>query len=438
MPLQNARNLRATLPYPPWTNSLDWDLQITVEWERRIPFYAYVQHNTHGSCGFNSTYGFPQFSALPTEIQLRILALCPTSTLFQIMQVSLFLRTEASKLFWADPNAYFLVKTSWLLDGGYPGGTNLDLLCLQYVQKVQIDYPSGSDDILCPDKDGSASTLIDRITRFWKSLGQRLPNAREVVVVQNLETPWWWEDDMPVAYPLRMLLQACPSGIKAAAVVLGMDRTANDVSSPSPDQKWQRSLYQRTAHGNWIKSHKLWHIPPILVPVKQFNGPVGRFQKLAHDYERLLYYKCSLWPLIIEALDRHHFDKGRNTPFACPVPGCNFYITEAGAWTSHAVELHCDAWSVGDPVRFLPDELRAVFKQRYKVLAEKESEIGGQYRKLYQDWNTPGKQKRKEIQHSWMNQLRNDPAWDTGKKPGESRLWSQFWQQMSSSDRYKY
>jgi hypothetical protein len=130
-----ACNLITTLSHPPWREELDWGLHTTIEWEKRVPFYAHVRRNGVAFGATERDSLFPEFGALPTELQLRVLALCPANTLFQVMRALPYLRAEASKLFWAAPTVFFLIKFSWLLDGGYPGFTLCDLHFLSYAQK---------------------------------------------------------------------------------------------------------------------------------------------------------------------------------------------------------------------------------------------------------------------------------------------------------------
>jgi hypothetical protein len=80
-----ACNLIATLSQPPWTEELDWSLHTSFDWEKRVPFYAYVQPVRGAPRATKQGSLFPKFGALPIELQLRILALCPANTLFQVM-----------------------------------------------------------------------------------------------------------------------------------------------------------------------------------------------------------------------------------------------------------------------------------------------------------------------------------------------------------------
>jgi hypothetical protein len=169
-----ACNLITTLSQPPWTEELDWSLHTNFDWEKRVPFYAYVQPNCAAPRATEQGSLFPKFGALPTELQLRILALCPANTLFQVMHALPSLRTEASKLFWTMPNASFLIQASWLLDGGYPGFTYIELSFLQYVKRIEIEYSGEAEATICPYDEQGSTTRQELILRFWTSLIQRL------------------------------------------------------------------------------------------------------------------------------------------------------------------------------------------------------------------------------------------------------------------------
>lgn len=292
------------------------------------------------------------------------------------------------------------------------------------MQKVEIDYRPGTNDTICPTYNDRANIRQDLITSFWESLIQKVPNVNQVVIVQNWLTPWPWNDQKPVAYPLQMLLQACPQPIKVTALVLE-ERPCTKTPTPLlPTQQWQRSLYQPAEGGGWVEVHEPRHNTTILVPPKPFNGPVGKYQKLAYEREKVSYQKYRLWPLQIEALDRHHFDHERNIPFTCLFPGCNTYIARAGEWSVHAVESHCGEWTNDSITALLPELLASIFRGRKKALVEMNDDLYRQYDKLAERWNTQGEQTRKEIQGMWIEQLKNDPAWDTGEKAEESRLWT--------------
>jgi hypothetical protein len=86
----------------------------------------------------------------------------------------------------------------------------------------------------------------------------------------------------------------------------------------------------------------------------------------------------------------------------------------------------------------LPDKLGAIFKQRFDTLAEMDRSFDRQYITLKNNWMTQNEENQRDIQRRWIDQLRNDPVWDTGKKADESRLWTEFWHHLCPPEEYMY
>ncbi|KAF2185367.1 hypothetical protein K469DRAFT_708149 [Zopfia rhizophila CBS 207.26] len=427
-------NLLATLRYPPWTKELNWGLHMTMEGEERIPFHSYVQPGTASTCFPGQISSMPQFSTLPVELQLRILSFCSARTLFQVMRVSSALRIEASKLFWANPDAYFLVDAHWLLNGGHPGYTGCDLPFLSHVQNVEIEYHHGRDDEICPLHDGVMEVRRELITNLWKSFKKRFPNAKRVVINQNWVSPPWRNETEPVPQALQILIQYCPPEIEAFAFIVEEENLTIGTSTSVPSmKKWQRSLYRRSAGDIWTRVGTGRRHKTILVPMKHFHGPVGGFERLKHEGERVLLQQHGLWPLSLEALDRHYFDNKKHKSFSCPYSDCDAYFEKAGEWTVHAIESHVKDWRMGKRFCILPDELRVVFEERERALEGNKEEINTQLWKTIDEWNEEGGEKRRQMEREWMEQLENDEAWNTGKTARESGLWREFLLQMESA-----
>ncbi|KAH6876245.1 hypothetical protein BKA58DRAFT_381281 [Alternaria rosae] len=425
-------NLAATLSYPPWKTTLDWDLHTTMQWERRIPFHLYVRRSPVVFCGQKKPNLLSRFCTLPAELQVRILAFCSADTLFQLMHVSSTLRVEASKLFWADPTRFFLVKADWLLDGGYPGYTCYDLAFLKHVQQVEIKYLPRNDDAICPQEDGAVLVRYDLITTFWRSFTQRFPNATRVIINQNWTTPPCWQDTYPVAQPVRMLISSCPPGLEISALILEQVPFAVNSGVMPAAERWYRSLYQATADGGWAGT-RLNRLPvTVLMPTKRLDGPVGEFKALGHRCTSVLLKRNALWPLIIEAIDRHYFDGTKDDPFFCPFPSCSARFARAGEWTIHAIVWHAQEWRTGRQMDILPDKLKVAFAEKATTLEKELEQIDKLYKELSKDWNEEDGQRQRELERGWMTQLEVDEAWETGKNPRESRLWAEFLEQMDS------
>ena len=350
--------------------------------------------------------------------------------------MSSVLRAEASKLFWANPKAYFLVSSNWLTDGAYPAYTHCNISFLPYVQNVLVDSREGTDQRIFPIHDETMVVRPERITVFWNSLTKRCPNVKRVFIDQNwLSSPRRMESQQ-VPRALRILIHSSPSDIQTSTFIVEETNDTPTVCSASilSTPTCQRSLYRPSAGGIWalVKSPQPWKT--ILPPAKKFNGPVGRYQQL--DYNRTLtqLQRNGLWPLMVEALDRHYFYMGNNELFSCPSSTCNAYFQKAGEWTIHAAESHYNDWVTRDRFSILPRELRVEFEEREKALGRKEDEIRRIFNNMRDDWREGSVRKQREKERGWIEQLEKDMAWNTGTTPKESRLWQNLLQQMEYED----
>ena len=419
-------NLPATLAKPPWTKPLNWNLHMTCDGEERIPFHLYVQSGAIQP-SFQFENSFPQFDKLPSELQLRILTFCSASTLFQVMRVSSSLRIEAAKLFWADSNTYYLIESYWLLDGGLPGDTCYDLPFLAYVQNVEVEYEHGSDDKIGPLRDGAMDIQNDVVVNFWKALKERCPSVRRAVINQSWESLPPRKQNKPASRCLQVLTECCPPEIEVSAFVLEEQNSViNNSTTVSSANKWQRSFYHPRTDGEWKKLELSWDRKTILMPMKRFRGPVGEFEEFKYVANRMQLKQNALGPLVIEALDRHHFDMGRLEPFSCPEPGCDAHFRKAGQWTMHAAEAHMNEFIAWPQLNILPDKLRSVFEAYKSDLQRTGEEIGRKSKRMYDEWNEEGGEKRREMESGWVHQLENDEAWDTGQEARDSKLWKEF------------
>ncbi|PVH93844.1 hypothetical protein DM02DRAFT_634207 [Periconia macrospinosa] len=422
-----ACNLLEALSLPPWREKLDWGLHITSKWEKRILFSSYVRPITSTSTT-NSYEGraasFPHFGKLSAELQLHILGVCSASTLFQLMRVSSALRTEASKLFWANPNAYFVVDAWWLLDGGYPGYQCCDLAFLQNVQNVEIAYEPYLNRDIWPEKNGERAVRQDLITTFWNSIKRRFPRVKRVSINHSGEPRIGGGFDT-VPPPLQALVQACPCTIEISVLILERQHfpSADTSTEIQPRETWQKSQYRLTGGHVWERADSR-HSETILLPMRQFRGLVGRFETLKHRSWRIQLQQQGLWPLAIEALDRHHFDQGRNEPFACPWPECDAYFDKGGAWTKHAVVSH---YQHAGPFSILPDEIRALFEERAILLEERRGQAKTQFSRMRDEWNNAGQEERIAMERVWTEQLESNNLGDvTGGKASNNKIWECF------------
>ncbi|KAH9870065.1 hypothetical protein J1614_006987 [Plenodomus biglobosus] len=238
------------------------------------------------------------------------------------MRMSSRIRAETSKLFWAYLGAYFVVEAAWLLSGGYPSYTNSNLAFLASVQNVLVNYCEGTDDIICPLRNETVESRQDRIAYFWKIFTQRCPRAKRVVINQCWMSAPWRKETQRVPRVLQLLVQS--SQITASAfIVEEVDVPAGPNTAATSAKQWQRALYQRRADSSWerVKLGQDWKT--VLVPAKRFTGLVERFEEVLLRGSLLMLEKDGLWPGLVEALDRYHFDGGRNRPFPCPSARCD-------------------------------------------------------------------------------------------------------------------
>ncbi|KAH7068636.1 hypothetical protein FB567DRAFT_540867 [Paraphoma chrysanthemicola] len=426
---ENVDDLLSTLSHPPWTEPLNWGRYMTMYGEERIPFHVYVNPGATASSRQDPASSFSYFTKLPVELQDRVLTFCSASSLFQLMHVSAALRIEASKLFWANPNALFHVESHWILRGAYPGYACHDLGFLARAQNIEIEYQAGMDEEICPQEDGVTSeTRPDLITHFWASFAKCFPNAKRVIINQNWATPLWRKDLEPVPQALRALLQFCSLDIRLGAFVLEEKGTHDSRSSTMSASlgRWQRSLYWLEAGHSWVRAESYRHPKPVLMPMKQFNGPIGEWERPKYTSLLVRLQVYGLWPLMVEALDRYHFDNGKSISFVCPLSECDAFFSKAGEWTVHAAVAHYEKWLTGDRFAILPDALRVLFEERERSLELGNKEICQEATVQLEKWTRAGEDERRGLQRAWLEQLENDPAWSTDKRPAESQLWKEF------------
>lgn len=301
---QSVCNLLNTLCMPPWTTPLDWSLHITFNGEERIPFHIYVQCGSVQPYSSSQISSFPGFQRLPTELQLRILALCTAPSLIQTMRIPM-LRVECEKLFRADPNTYYLIEAHWLFKGGRLGHTSYDLSFMHYAQNIEIEYDVCSDDTIGPIRDDVLEIDHEKAQEFWKTFRSRFPRAKRVVVNQNWESSSIrYLDDEPVTCCLKVLIESCPVELDVLAFVLmevgsgGSRRTA----LPAPTN-WHRKLYRLDDDGVWNDvTTTQCERKTILMPPKRFKGPLGDCKALRYQCERILLHKEALRLLQLKPL----------------------------------------------------------------------------------------------------------------------------------------
>jgi hypothetical protein len=400
----------------PWTRPLNWNLHATFEGEPQIPFSLYIQlEPTRSSCP-----ALPKFRTLPTELQLRILHFCDSPTLFQLMQVSSAMRIEAKKIFWSFPEAWYWIKGGWLLAGGLPGHAHHAIDFLDHVEQVEVDFEdmdSFWEDWEARIRRGHLEELVapsqgveDRTRDFWQTLQHRFPRVTNVVVSES--NAQRVNESLPD--DLKMIVEMCPAGISVSASFL---KNAAGCTRRLERSLWRLAGRDASIVGRWEKINPMWTRQSILLPHKDFRGPVGAYQSThykAHRYH--LQYRAQQL-LLIEAIERHHFHE-RQEPFKCFDPECEAQFGLPGEWTLHAIDSGHDDFAVP------PDEFKASFDQHKKMLQmHMKGEALGRIREA---WGEKGSERRHNAEQAFLYQLDHDPLYAHGKPARACSTWFMY------------
>jgi hypothetical protein len=406
---------------------LNWNRFTTNGGEILTPFAHYVQRDTTHVTNTN----FPPFLQLPRELQLRIVHFCDEATLFQLMHTSSVVRSDAKKLFWSNPNAWYHVSGEWLLAGGFTGHTPyaVDFLC--NVQRVEIhfenidsffdDWIDGERKLLY-DEEQPARTLDEQIEDLWCLLGTLCPRLTHVVVSESACR-------QAMRDALKTLVEKCPAPISVTASYL--QRTL-----PGFNVKRHRVKKASTNNGttiHWPILDRNWTRQIILLPLKEFRGPVGAFQRTYHALEIWGYRLDSLRLLCVEVIEKHHFGTEYRA-FNCPKPGCPAYFTLPGQWPAHV--------DVSDG-----HEFEAPVPPEYAIrIAENKEEVRRTYYRdrwdaidaMRAQWGEDGSEQRRAVEHAFLQQIEQDPLYACSKPAKETVLWRDYQMYMKYGQAYPY
>lgn len=290
------------------------------------------------------------------------------------------LRIEASKLFWAQPNVYYLLKDYFLLRGGDPDFKVHDSSFLASVQRVEVEFTR----FLLPHLRGVSMDDRRKIAgAFWKTVKKRVPNVKSVVINQ---ADYRTRDFLHLE--LQALLETCPPTIDASALVYEENPSCvvtpflNTSSCPTA---WRRSLYQFTAGCEDSKLASFLSRKTIMTPI---SGTVNEIMRARLVYDRSLLQHSALWPLLIEVVERHHFGGEEVKPFSCPGDACHSLFDKAGQWTIHAAETHIPNELDDGLIDILPDDLRLIFEEHKRTLEEARFQLTQEIARLYREEKT--------------------------------------------------
>ena len=88
----------------------------------------------------------------------------------------------------------------------------------------------------------------------------------------------------------------------------------------------------------------------------------------------------------------------------------------------HAAEMHSDEFIAGKRFDFLPDKLRGVFDRHKSDLEKEREEVRRKMKRMRDEWNEGGGEKRGQMEIDWIHQLENDEAWDTGQEARQQAM----------------
>lgn len=257
---------------------------------------------------------------------------------------------------------------------------------------------------------------------------RRFPSAKTVVVNKNWESlSIRYQDDEHISSSLKVLVETCPIDLEISAFVpVEVGRGGGERTAPPVAKNCHRVFYRLADNGEWRETTSSgFERKTVVMPSKRFYGPVGEFKELLHEQERIQSHLLGLGAVAIEALDRHYFGKENPEPFHCPVSGCDVYFEKAGQCTQHAAETHRVDMFIARP-KMLPRALQHEFEERKNNLTKEMEARRRKFRKIFDNWNEEGGEKRRELERGWIHQLDNDEAWNTGVKGADSELWERF------------
>jgi hypothetical protein len=148
---------------------------------------------------------------------------------------------------------------------------------------------------------------------FWNSFQKEFPSAKKVIFNRIRKYPY----DMPVdPRGLKALVGACPVEADVMANVYADELSEGYEQTILPVAKDCQRVLCRLADGEWqrMETSGSEHKRVIMAP-KKFDGLADQVEESSFRHEMIEMQERGLGALIIEALDRHHFDKDDPEPF---------------------------------------------------------------------------------------------------------------------------
>lgn len=357
--------------------------QCTWLGELRIPFAFHVHQPSSATLPDAS---FHQFTRLPTELQLQVFRSCDKPTLFQLMHTSRPIRTEATKLFFSDPEAWYIVDGLWFAEGAHPTDGVHDMDFLHYIQRLHIQFEM----FVFPE----GPLIDDDLRNVWDRIQFVFPRVSCIMISDALSS-------VPPPESHKRFCGLCPPAIDVFLSLLVR-------SSRHGRRKriiWRRVAMEEDQTGlQEVDGCQIYSEPSIMVPDKPLHGLVGMAQLAKLRRSFFSARKRALKVLRIAAIERHHFF-GRTKPFKCPAPHCYVWIEQAEGYTDHIWQSHRrqpgDSYVVPEPYRSLFNDANARIKEMEK---NSEAEFG----RFMDWWGERGSEKREAAKEELSRELVND------------------------------
>ncbi|KAJ4292518.1 hypothetical protein N0V90_009180 [Kalmusia sp. IMI 367209] len=380
------------IAYGNWKQSIGvniFGIEATWQGELRIPFACHIRQPCSTAL---PNVSFHQFARLPAELQLRVLRFCDKPTLFQLMQTSHPIRTEATKLFFSDPEAWYCVEGEWLEMGGHPSDGLHDMDFLHYIQRLHVEFSLIEDE----------EWTDENIRNFWRRVQCLFPQAKYVMIGdESPDEPHHPVGSSTASWPPpelhRRMWQLCPPDINVFVSIIRRDG------------RFRRSLWRRvTFQEDDNETHELDECQnhpgaSIIVPHKPFRGHVGACQYLWSQGWATTHQKRALRVLRLAAIERYHFH-GRHEAFGCPAPNCDAWFERPEEYTTHVIRMggyHDDSYVLLEPYQ----SLFADVEKRIGQSEQRSREIAEPFLKW---WGKFGSEERKVAEKEFLRELEHD------------------------------
>jgi hypothetical protein len=121
--------------------------------------------------------------------------------------------------------------------------------------------------------------MEERMRNFWRTLQHLCPRVTRIIASTEGEG-WDPKDSLPEV--LKKIIQTCPAGISVSVSLLrGVSK-----SSPLERNLWRLASNDNSVAGEWEMIGPDWTRLNILLPPREFRGPVGAFQRSCHNSHR--------------------------------------------------------------------------------------------------------------------------------------------------------